>query len=73
MNGDQIAGYAERFSRDGFVHVPGVLTDEEIERFGAAVDHAVTTRKRYDARGLDERTPYEQSFIQCQYLWEDFQ
>ena len=29
-------------------------------------------RKRDDSRTLEEKTPYEQSFIQCQYLWEDF-
>jgi hypothetical protein len=61
-----------RYKRDGFLHVPGVLTPEEIAQHGAAVDNAVATRKQYDTRSLDEKTPYEQSFIQCQYIWEDF-
>ena len=28
-------------------------------------------RKRFDNRQLGEKTPYEQSFIQCINLWED--
>src|SRR5690242_12518317 len=50
----------------------GVLTVEEIAQHGAAVDEAVATRKQHDTRSLEEKTPYEQSFIQCQYIWEDF-
>ena len=72
MTGEGIAGYAEAFRRDGFVHVPGVLTSDEIARYGAAVDEAVATRKAGDTRRLDEKSPYEQSFLQCQYVWEDF-
>jgi ectoine hydroxylase-related dioxygenase (phytanoyl-CoA dioxygenase family) len=60
------------FQRDGFVHAPAVLTGEEVRRYRAAVDQAVETRKRNDRRALGEKTPYEQSFIQCEYLWEDF-
>jgi ectoine hydroxylase-related dioxygenase (phytanoyl-CoA dioxygenase family) len=59
------------FERDGFVVVPDLLTDEELNRFGPAVDAAVETRKRGDTRTLSEKTRYEQSFIQCQNLWED--
>lgn len=71
MNRDFIAECAERFRRDGFVHVPGLLTHEEIEHYAGAVDEAVAVRKQHDTRTLDEKSPYEQSFIQCQYLWED--
>ncbi len=60
------------FQRDGFVRAPAVFTAEEITRFRAAVDHAVETRKRNDHRVFAEKSPYEQSFIQCEYLWEDF-
>ncbi|HZK98727.1 MAG TPA: phytanoyl-CoA dioxygenase family protein [Caulobacteraceae bacterium] len=67
-----LADLAARFRRDGFVHVPGVLTPAELARGGAAVDEAVAARKRGDTRRLDEKTPYEQSFLQCQYIWEDF-
>jgi ectoine hydroxylase-related dioxygenase (phytanoyl-CoA dioxygenase family) len=62
----------EQFRRDGFVAVRGLLSPDEIARFGAAVDHAVATRKRRDTRTLAEKTPYEQSFIQGQSIWEDF-
>jgi ectoine hydroxylase-related dioxygenase (phytanoyl-CoA dioxygenase family) len=59
------------FRRDGFVVVPGLLSAEELERFGAAVDRAVAIRARNDNRTLDEKSPYEQSFRQCINLWED--
>jgi len=64
--------YAEAFARDGFVHVPGVLSRDELARYGDAVDAAVAARKADDRRTLDQKTPYEQSFMQCQYVWEDF-
>ncbi|MFI4974031.1 MAG: phytanoyl-CoA dioxygenase family protein [Caulobacterales bacterium] len=66
------AALAAAFQRDGFVHVRALLTHDEVAQFGAAVDQAVETRKRNDRRRLDEKSPYEQSFIQCEYLWEDF-
>lgn len=62
----------ERYRRDGFLHLRGLLPASEVERLGAAVDHAVATRKARDTRKVAEKTPYEQSFIQCQYVWEDF-
>jgi hypothetical protein len=67
-----LEAYVARYKRDGFVHVPGVLTADELARYGAAVDEAVATRKVGDTRRLEEKTPYEQSFVQCQYIWEDF-
>lgn len=59
------------FQRDGYVVVPNLLSDEELQRFGAAVDAAVTQRMSWDTRHLDEKTRYEQSFQQCINLWED--
>lgn len=61
----------EQFRRDGFVIVPGLLTDPELEHYGAAVDRAVRDRGRNDNRTLAEKSAYEQSFIQCINLWED--
>ena len=61
----------EAFRRDGFVVVPDLLTPDELERYGAAVDEAVAVRSRHDTRPLAQRTRYEQSFVQCQNLWED--
>ena len=61
----------DAFRRDGFVMVPNLLSGEELERFGAAVDRAVRNRGRNDHRALAEKSPYEQSFTQCINLWED--
>ena len=72
MNSNDLAHYAEAFRRDGFVHVPGVLTPDELAHYAAAVDEAVASRKAGDTRAFDEKSPYEQSFLQCQYVWEDF-
>ena len=60
------------FHRDGFLHVRRVLDAEEVNEFRAAMDDAVATRRRNDHRALDEKSPYEQSFVQCQNVWEDF-
>jgi hypothetical protein len=60
------------FRADGFVVVPGLLTADELTRFGAEVDRAVTGRKGHDARPVADKSRYEQSFIQCQNLWEDY-
>jgi ectoine hydroxylase-related dioxygenase (phytanoyl-CoA dioxygenase family) len=61
----------EAFRRDGFVCVPSLLSDGEIERFAPQVDEAVARRKRNDPRTLAQKTLYEQSFLQCINLWED--
>ncbi|MDO8433233.1 MAG: phytanoyl-CoA dioxygenase family protein [Candidatus Binatus sp.] len=68
---EKIAPYAAQFRRDGFVMVPDLLSLEEIDRYGAAVDEAVARRKRFDHRELRQKSLYEQSFIQCINLWED--
>ena len=59
------------FQRDGFVRAEGLLDPAEVTRFRVHVDRAVAWRTRNDPRGLDEKTPFEQSFTMCQYLWED--
>jgi ectoine hydroxylase-related dioxygenase (phytanoyl-CoA dioxygenase family) len=59
------------FRLDGFVVVPDVLSADELRRYGSAVDEAVARRSRNDTRPLAEKSRYEQSFIQCQNLWED--
>ena len=61
----------EDFERDGFVVVPDLLTTDELNRFGEVVDQAVARRTSHDARTLSQKTRYEQSFTQCQNLWED--
>ncbi len=59
------------FRRDGFVVVPDLLEAGELAHFGAAVDAAVARRSRHDLRSLAQKSRYEQSFTQCQNLWED--
>ena len=61
----------ERFDRDGYLLVEDVLSPAELETFGGAVDSAVAGRVGHDNRSLEEKTLYEQSFIQCINLWED--
>jgi len=60
------------FRRDGYFHARALLDRREIEEFREAVDRAVAVRTVDDGRPLEERTPFEQSFTMCQYLWEDF-
>lgn len=60
----------EQFERDGFAVAPDLLSAEELEHLGAAVDRAVERRRRSDRRGLVEKSRYEQSFLQCINLWE---
>lgn len=61
----------DAFRRDGFVRVPGLVDAAELERFGAVIDATVRARTAADLRRLEEKTPYEQSFLQCINLWED--
>ncbi|MBX3484332.1 phytanoyl-CoA dioxygenase family protein [Phenylobacterium sp.] len=72
MTPQQLQDLAEAYRRDGFVHAKGLIPAGEIAALTPAVDEAVATRKGRDTRALSEKTPYEQSFIQCQYIWEDF-
>lgn len=66
LNNTQTAAFAEQ----GFVVTEDVFEPAEVERFGAAVDQQVAARTRGDQRALQDKTTYEQSFIQCMRLWE---
>src|SRR3954454_10392692 len=61
----------ERFRRDGYVVVPDLFSDDELDHYGAAVTAAVKDRTRGDTTPLAEKSRYQQSFIQCMNLWED--
>ena len=61
--------HVDDFRRDGFVVVPGLLSADELRRYGSAVDDAVARRSRADTRTLAQKSRYEQSFTQCQNLW----
>lgn len=61
----------DAFQRDGFLLVEDFFTNEELDRFGIAVDAAVKYRTADDARALGDKNLYEQTFVQCMRLWED--
>jgi len=64
--------HIETFRRDGFVLIPNLLTDDEVDEYGQAVTDAVHTRNAGDTVPLEQKSRYQQSFIQCMNLWEDF-
>ncbi len=61
----------EQYKRDGFIMIDGLLTPEEVERYGKAVTAGVKERTREHTIPLEERTNYQKSFLQCMNLWED--
>ena len=61
----------EKFDRDGFLVVDHFFSEAELAEFGTAVDAGVAGRASGDTRPLEEKSLYEQSFIQCINLWED--
>jgi ectoine hydroxylase-related dioxygenase (phytanoyl-CoA dioxygenase family) len=60
----------EEFDENGFVVTPGIFSSKELAAYVAAVDAEVARRTDHDARAVEEKTTYEQSFIQCMRLWE---
>lgn len=61
----------DNYHRDGFVAVRGLIDPAELAPLAQEIDTAVIRRKARDTRSLDEKSRYEQSFLQCQYMWED--
>lgn len=60
----------DAFRNQGFVVTPDVLTLGEVAQYGAAIDHAVAARTASDTRPVEDKSTYEQSFVQCMRLWE---
>ena len=60
----------QRYRDQGFLLTRDVLTASEIEQFGTEVDREVALRTADDQRTLEQKTTYEQSFVQCMRLWE---
>ena len=58
------------YELSGYLLTPDVLSQEEIENYGAAVDAEVGVRTFKDKRSVSEKSLYEQSFIQSMRLWE---
>ena len=61
----------KRFNEEGFVVVRDLLEPSEIEFYREVVKEAIKERKQLDERNLEDKSEYEQSFVQCQNLWED--
>jgi ectoine hydroxylase-related dioxygenase (phytanoyl-CoA dioxygenase family) len=62
----------EQFQEQGYVVVPGLLSTDELDHYGALVTEAVGYRTSGDTVPLEEKSRYQQSFVQCMNLWEDF-
>jgi ectoine hydroxylase-related dioxygenase (phytanoyl-CoA dioxygenase family) len=60
----------QEYDDNGFVVTPDVLSDDELARYSAAVDAEVSKRTLHDTRAMQDKSTYEQSFIQCMRLWE---
>lgn len=67
LHKDQI----EQFAAQGYLVVEGLLSPAETNAAGRAVDAAVAKRNAHDTRKVNDKSTYEQSFIQCMRLWED--
>ena len=61
-----------RFRDDGYVVVPDLLTVDELDRYASLVTDAVAYRTADDTVPLEQKSRYQQSFVQCMNLWEDF-
>ncbi|MCH2335591.1 MAG: hypothetical protein MK311_12590, partial [Pseudomonadales bacterium] len=57
--------HLQTFEHRGFFVSEDMLSIEELDRYGAAVDEAVAKRTRWDKRKLKDLSRYEQSFRQC--------
>ena len=60
------------FNEDGFVVVKDLFDSSEIKFYREVIKEAIKGRKHFDERVLKDRSDYEQSFTQCQNLWEDY-
>jgi ectoine hydroxylase-related dioxygenase (phytanoyl-CoA dioxygenase family) len=60
------------FNEDGFVVVRDLFDSSEIKFYREVIKEAIKERKHFDERILKDRSEYEQSFTQCQNLWEDY-
>jgi ectoine hydroxylase-related dioxygenase (phytanoyl-CoA dioxygenase family) len=60
----------EVFQRNGFVVTKDVFRPKTLDGYARAVDAEVALRTSHDSRGVNEKSTYEQSFVQCMRLWE---
>ena len=62
----------KRFNEEGYVVVRDLFEPSEIEFYREVIKEAIKERKQFDERSLKDKSEYEQSFTQCQNLWEDY-
>jgi len=60
------------FDENGFLFLPGVLSEDEISYFREVIDSVVNEKTKGDTRPLSERSPYEREFLQCGHLWWEY-
>lgn len=61
----------ERFRTDGFVRLPNVLSAETLAQYAPNLDRLVDERNRLKDVPLEERSLYDQAFLQVMNLWGD--
>lgn len=66
------AELVEQFRAQGYVVVPGLLSTDELDHYASLVSDAVRQRTEGDTMPLEQKSRYQQSFVQCMNLWEDF-
>ena len=59
----------QQFQNDGFIRLPNVLPPEELESIEPELSRMVDEGNRLKDIPLDERTLYDQAFIQVMNLW----
>jgi ectoine hydroxylase-related dioxygenase (phytanoyl-CoA dioxygenase family) len=64
-----LPGLAERFRREGYVVIPNVFTPAELDLHAKAVDRFVQATTSVDGRIPGEKRRFEQSTVECNYLW----
>ena len=68
LSNDQVDFY----NRNGFIVVKNVLTGEALAFVRRVLEAAVLIRKKEDERTLEQKSEYEQSFLQCGFLAFDW-
>jgi len=60
------------YQKNGFIRLRNVLNGEALEYARRVIGAAVSAKTHQDKRTLNEKSQYEQSFMQCGYLAWDF-
>src|SRR3954466_5168703 len=58
-----------RFREDGFIHLPNVFDGEVLDEYTPEIDRIVDEGNRLKDIPIEERTLYDQAFVQVMNLW----